>query len=85
MTCFWAQSRWDTSNLKSAASTRSFSRFLAASARRDEPSLNTDWFEGLDVNIKGMGGLFSTSFGQYLLNDLFRFFNMLVLILCCRI
>lgn len=85
MTCFWAQSRWNTSNLKFAASTRSFSRFLAAFARRNEPSLNTDWVEGLDDNIKDMGGLFSMSFGQYLLNDLSRCFSMLVLILCCRI
>lgn len=85
MTCFWAQSRWDTINLKSAASTRSLSRFLAAFARRNESSLNMDWVEGLEDIIKGMDGLFSTSFAHYLLNDFSRFFSMLGLILCCRI
>lgn len=58
MTCFWAQSRWDTSNLKPAASTRSLSRFLAVFAWRIVPSLNMDWVEDLNGNIQGMGVLF---------------------------
>lgn len=78
LSCFWAQSRWDTSNLKPAVSTRSLSRFLAVFAWRSEPSLNMDWVEGLDDNIQSMGA-------QYVLNDFFRFFSMLGLILCCRI
>ncbi len=71
--------------MKLAASTRSLSRFLAAFARRSEPSLNMGWVEGLEDNIQGMGVFFSTSFAQCVLNGFSRFFSMLGLIWCCRI